>query len=138
MIEIVKFDGVSQYFEVLLKKKVKSSKKKTWSVKDISFSLKKGEVLGIVGDNGAGKTTLLRLIGGILYPDKGKIKRLVDPIAVLDLGAGFKEELTGSENIFLSAMKEVVVPLLKLGTAVLCGSLFPSATFLVGLPFLYS
>ncbi|MDD5070483.1 MAG: ABC transporter ATP-binding protein [Candidatus Omnitrophica bacterium] len=103
MIEIVKFEEVSQYFEVLLKKKVKSEKKKTWSLKDISFSLKKGEILGIVGDNGAGKTTLLRLICGILYPDKGKIKRLVDPIAVLELGAGFKEELTGRENIFLSA-----------------------------------
>ncbi len=73
-----------------------------WALRDISFAVGRGEVLGIVGRNGAGKTTLLKVIARVLRPSAGRVvvRGLTAPL--LGLGAGFNDELTGRENIFLS------------------------------------
>jgi len=73
-----------------------------WALKNISFELKKGETLGIIGHNGAGKTTLLKLISGLLYPTKGNIQINGKLNALISLGIGFNPVLTGRENIFVS------------------------------------
>ncbi len=73
-----------------------------WALREVSFEVLPGEVFGIVGRNGAGKTTLLKVIARVLRPTSGRVvvRGLVAPL--LGLGAGFNDELTGSENIFLS------------------------------------
>lgn len=73
-----------------------------WALEDISFELKKGEALGIIGQNGSGKTTLLRLINGIFPPDKGRITVRGKIGALLSVGAGFHPHMTGRENIYLN------------------------------------
>ncbi len=74
------------------------------AVKGISFSLEKGEILGIVGKNGSGKSTLLRAVAGIFTPDTGEVDLHGNSVALLAIGVGFQKELTGRENIILSGM----------------------------------
>ena len=74
-----------------------------WASKDISFELKRGECLGLVGRNGAGKTTLLRMLNGLIKPDQGRIEMQGRVGALISLGAGFNPILTGRENIFINA-----------------------------------
>ncbi len=74
-----------------------------WAVKDISFELKRGECLGLIGHNGAGKTTLLRMLNGLIKPDQGRIEMRGTPGALIALGAGFNPILTGRENIYVNA-----------------------------------
>ena len=69
---------------------------------DISFDVKKGETIGLIGSNGAGKSTTLKLISGILKPTSGHIITRGNIVPMLELGAGFDLELTGKENIFLN------------------------------------
>jgi ABC-type polysaccharide/polyol phosphate transport system ATPase subunit len=73
-----------------------------WALRDVTFKVDAGEVFGIVGRNGAGKTTLLKVIARVLRPTGGRVvvRGLVAPL--LGLGAGFNDELSGRENIFLS------------------------------------
>jgi ABC-type polysaccharide/polyol phosphate transport system ATPase subunit len=73
-----------------------------WALRDISFSVQKGETLGIVGPNGCGKSTLLQLICGILQPTSGRVVARGRVAALLELGAGFNPEFTGRENVFLN------------------------------------
>lgn len=74
------------------------------AVKNVSFSLEKGEILGIVGKNGSGKSTMLRAIAGIFVPDSGTIDLKGNSISLLSIGVGFTPELSGRENILLSGM----------------------------------
>ena len=74
------------------------------ALKDVSFSLKRGDSLGVVGRNGAGNTTLLRLLGGIILPDKGKVINNKAMTALLALQVGFDPELSGRVNAILSGM----------------------------------
>lgn len=73
-----------------------------WAVKDITFQLKEGEVMGVVGKNGAGKSTLLKLLSRITGPTSGTIKMKGRISSLLEVGTGFHPELTGRENIFLN------------------------------------
>jgi lipopolysaccharide transport system ATP-binding protein len=74
-----------------------------WAVKDVSFELKRGECLGLIGHNGAGKTTLLRMLNGLIKPDSGRIEMRGRVGALIALGAGFNPILTGRENIYVNA-----------------------------------
>lgn len=73
-----------------------------WALEDISFELKRGQILGIIGANGAGKSTLLRVLNGILPPDAGRVEVHGGIGGLIALGAGFHPLLTGRENIFLN------------------------------------
>ena len=74
-----------------------------WALKDISFQLRRGESLGLIGRNGAGKSTLLRLLNGLIKPDQGRITMRGRIGALIALGAGFNPILTGRENIYNNA-----------------------------------
>jgi lipopolysaccharide transport system ATP-binding protein len=78
-------------------------KSEFWAVDDVSFELKKGETLGLIGPNGSGKTTILKMLNGIFWPDKGKITVKGRVGALIEVGAGFHPLLTGRENIYINA-----------------------------------
>lgn len=72
-----------------------------WAVNNVSFSLERGDMLGVIGTNGAGKATLLKVISGIMVPTKGTMTRQGKVAALLELASGFDDELTVKENAYL-------------------------------------
>jgi len=91
----------------IVKNLLHKNKRKRISVKAVnhlSFSVQKGEILGVVGMNGSGKSTLLRALAGILQPDAGTIDLKGNSLSLLSIGVGFNVEMTGRENVILSGM----------------------------------
>lgn len=87
------------------KRKAKKEKKKSnefWALKDIDFEVKKGEVVGFIGSNGAGKSTLLKIVAGVMKPTKGEVDAYGNICPMIELGAGFDNQLTARENIYLN------------------------------------
>lgn len=74
-----------------------------WAVRDVSFTVKRGETLGIIGQNGSGKSTLLQMIYGTTTPTYGEFNVYGRTVGLLELGTGFKPEFTGRENVYMSA-----------------------------------
>ena len=95
-----KISSIKEYLVKLVKRKLQYDE--FHALTDVSFSIQKGEVVGIVGNNGAGKSTLLKVISGILKPASGKVTLGGNVVPMLELGSGFDFDLTGHENIFLN------------------------------------
>ena len=99
---IVRAEHIGVYYR--LRRKLAGSKK-FWALSDVSFEIRQGETLGVLGSNGAGKSTLMRALAGIIAVDRGRIYR--DPrfnVSLLSLGVGFESNLTGRQNAILSGM----------------------------------
>ena len=92
--------GIKEYFIQFLKKKI--NYRELVALDNISFKIKKGDIVGIIGSNGSGKSTLLRIISGALVPTMGKVKVDRRKLQILTLGTGFDMELTARENIYLN------------------------------------
>jgi lipopolysaccharide transport system ATP-binding protein len=73
-----------------------------WALRDVSLTVERGEVLGVIGPNGSGKSTLLQIVSGILQPTRGRVIARGRIAALLELGAGFNPEFSGRENVFLN------------------------------------
>lgn len=95
-----RIQSIKEYMVQLIKRKIKYEE--FWALKDVSFEIEKGEVVGIIGHNGAGKSTLLKVISGILKPTAGELEVNGNIVPMLELGSGFDHDLTGRENIFLN------------------------------------
>lgn len=102
--EFSKEKDESTSLKELLVKTLKGQRKieKFKALDDVSFNVKKGEVVGIIGTNGSGKSTILKIISGVLKPTEGKVIVDKDKIQLLTLGTGFDYELTGRENVYLN------------------------------------
>lgn len=100
---LMTYDRVKSLKEYLVQKvQGKLKYEEFWALKNVSFDVQKGEVLGIIGHNGAGKSTLLKVISGILKPTEGTLEVRGNIVPMLELGSGFDTDLTGRENIFLN------------------------------------
>lgn len=95
-----KIRSIKEFSVALLKHKLQYEE--FWALRNISFEVKKGEVVGIIGRNGAGKSTLLKIISGILKPTTGSVSVHGNIVPMLELGSGFDTDLSGRENIFLN------------------------------------
>ena len=95
-----RIQSMKEYLVQLVKGKIQYEE--FWALRDVSFEVRKGEVLGIIGHNGAGKSTLLKVISGILKPTTGSVQVNGTIVPMLELGSGFDFDLTGRENVFLN------------------------------------
>lgn len=113
-IPAIRINGVSKYFEIyekpihrllqMLHRGRRTFYRKYWALQDISFTVGRGECVGIIGRNGAGKSTLLQVIAGTLAPTSGTVELSGRVAALLELGSGFNPEFTGRENVLLNAV----------------------------------
>lgn len=94
-----KVDSVKEYFIKLMKHELKFDE--FWALRNISFDVKKGERVGILGLNGAGKSTLMKVIAGVFRPTEGTVYKQGVLAPMIELGAGFDMQYTGKENIYL-------------------------------------
>lgn len=94
-----KIDNIKEYVIKFLKRKIRFTE--FWALTDVSFEVKEGERIGILGFNGAGKSTLLKVIAGVLKPTKGSVEVNGVIAPLLELGAGFDMNYSGAENIYL-------------------------------------
>lgn len=107
---IIDLKNVTKTFKVAKRKSVFSNIKnsslnnKIVALNDVTFAVKKGEILGIIGNNGSGKTTLMQVIAGVYQPDLGSVKVEGTLAPILQIGAGFHHELTSQENILIYGM----------------------------------
>jgi lipopolysaccharide transport system ATP-binding protein len=99
---IIEFDGVAVGYKV---KNSPFNRDVYWALKDVTFDLRRGEVLGVVGRNGAGKSTLMKLLAGIIEPNHGRIEkaRQLD-VLLLSIQVGFMPHLSGRENAIVSGL----------------------------------
>ena len=92
--------GIKEYAIRWLQRRLKYDE--FWALKQISFSVKKGEVFGVIGRNGAGKSTMLKVMARVLQPNHGRVVMRGNLAPLLELGGGFHSELTGRENVYLN------------------------------------
>lgn len=95
-----RIDNIKEYIVRLAKRNIMFEE--FWALKDVSFNIKKGEAIGIVGLNGSGKSTLLKIIAQVMKPTKGSIRVNGSIAPLIELGAGFDMDLSARENIFLN------------------------------------
>ena len=110
---VIEIENITKKFKLYsdrpmsLKEKIikglKNEYKEFYALKDVSFKVKKGSTIGLIGKNGSGKSTLLKMINRTMFPDKGKIKIKGKIASLIELGAGFHPELSGRENIYNNA-----------------------------------
>ena len=94
-----KVDNIKEYIIKMLKNQLMFQE--FWALRDVSFRIKKGDRVGIMGMNGAGKSTLLKIIAGVMKPSEGEVRVRGRIAPLLELGAGFDKQYTGAENIYL-------------------------------------
>ncbi len=95
-----KVNSLKEYFIKTIKRQI--SYNDFWALDDVSFEVKKGEAVGLIGLNGSGKSTMLKVIAGVLKPTKGSAKVYGEMAPLIELGAGFDFDLTARENVFLN------------------------------------
>lgn len=99
---VEKDNSFKNKFISIFDKKRRHKKEYFWALKNVSFEVKKGEVIGLIGSNGAGKSTMLKVVSGVMKPTKGKVEVNGSIAPMIELGAGFDSELTARENIYLN------------------------------------
>jgi ABC-2 type transport system ATP-binding protein len=112
-VPVVEVNDVSKRFIIRKEKSLKERlvnagrskqfKEDFWALKNVTLEIESGTTIGLIGPNGSGKSTLLKVIGGIIQPTSGSVKRRGRLAALLELGAGFHQDLTGRENVYLNA-----------------------------------
>jgi len=95
-----RFDSFKEYIIKKIKRQVFYDE--FWAIKDISFTVNKGDSLGLIGLNGSGKSTILKIIAGVLKPTKGSVRVNGNVAPLIELGAGFDMDLTARENVYLN------------------------------------
>lgn len=107
---VISITNISKKYEIhhekptLVEKFVKGKNEIFWALNNVSFAIKRGEKVGIVGHNGSGKTTLLKILAGITSPTQGQLITHGKIVSLIDLQAGFHADLSGYQNIFLNGM----------------------------------
>lgn len=104
---VIKVENLCLTYKFMNSFKLKDNKKKSFkykesnALKNVSFEIKQGEIIGICGTNGSGKSTLLKCLAGIFSPDSGSVNLYDNTISLLSIGVGFQKKLSGYENIFI-------------------------------------